>query len=313
MGKQLINLSRNEYENNILDLEKKYFNLIEQVVCSKAFIHDLKMMEKEISENYSKFEKIWDLKNKVKVPAERVVRHHLYTQMNEVIRGIFPSPVSSDFGIRTEDAVICVDVKTIDTKGNPGDLKDTCVEKNQTSFDNKKFPHISMPSNLNMIDDYKQLPVLTYIIKIVYTDNKYQFSLSRDKYPTIVLVNIPNGKLSRLFDFNIIANVKTYDYHKNEGDYAYIKIDSDKINDFEYIDIKCNEKGLVKIPNTKIYYESVTGSKWWLTTKNNIHYIMPVKGGSSVRYKNDILKERFDSKNNPWIGYKEWKIDNEKE
>lgn len=309
MGKQQTEIQRNDYENKILDLEKKYFSFIENIISSVDFLSDLKMMEKEIKENYSKFDKIWDLKNKVKVPAERVVRHHLYTQLNKEIKGIFPSPVSSDFGIRTNDAVICVDVKTIDTINNSGDLKETCVEKNQTSFVNSKYPHIPMPSNLNMIDDYKQLPVLTYIIKIVYTDNNYQFNLARTTHPTIVLVSIPNGKLSRLFDFNIVANVKTYDYYKNSGEFTYIAIEKDRRKDCEYVDAKCKERGLIKIPDTKLYYESISKTIWWLTSKDKKYYVMPLKGGSSVRYKNSILKERFDSQNQPWIGYKEWRIE----
>ena len=134
MGKQRIDIKCNDYEKNILNLEKKYFEIIYNIISHEDFFKDLALIEKEISDNYSKFDGLWNLKNKIKIPAERVVRHHLYVKMVERIKGIFPSPLSSDFGIRTDDAVVCIDIKTIDTNGNSGDLRETAVEKNQTSF-----------------------------------------------------------------------------------------------------------------------------------------------------------------------------------
>ena len=313
MAKQRVDVRRNDFENRVLDLEKKYFNIIKNIMMNNDFMRDLALIEKEISDNYTKFDELWNLKNKVKVPAERVVRHHLYVKMVDLIKGIFPSPLSSDFGIRTEDAVVCIDIKTIDTNGNDGDLKATSVEKNQTSFDNKNYPYISIPANLNSVDDYSRLPVLTYVVKIVYTDDGYSFRLCRDVYPSMVLTCIPNGKIAKLFDYNIVANCKTYDYYnvRNDGeDFAPIELTNEEKLDINLIDQKCISRGLTRLTEfTKpTYYDSKTRSIWWRTSFSNKPVVAPVKSGSSVRFSNNILKERFDSDNQPWEGYIEWNI-----
>jgi len=313
MGKQRIDIKCNDYEKNILNLEKKYFEIIYNIISHEDFFKDLALIEKEISDNYSKFDGLWNLKNKIKIPAERVVRHHLYVKMVERIKGIFPSPLSSDFGIRTDDAVVCIDIKTIDTNGNSGDLRETAVEKNQTSFDNKNYPYIHIPANLNAIDDYSRLPVLTYIVKIIYTDNGYSFKLSRSQYPSMVLVNIPNGKISQLFDYNIVANCKTYDYYneRNDGkDFAPIFLTEQEATNIEMLDAKCLSLGLIKINDfTKpTYYSAKTKTVWWKTSVANKPAIAAVKSGSSVRFSNEILKERYDANGKRWDGYVEWNI-----
>ena len=317
MAKQQYNIRRSEIENKILDLEKKYFDIIKNIITSAEFKNDLILIEKEISDNYTKFDELWNLKNKLKVPAERVVRHHLYIKMNNLIKGIFPSPLSSDFGVRTEDAVVCIDIKTIDTQGNSGDLKETCVEKNQNSFDNKNYPYIHIPANLNAFDDYSRLPVLTYIIKIIYTDTGYSFKLSRTEYPSLVLVCIPNGKISRLFDYNIVANCKTYDYYtvRNDGEnFEPIYLSDAEVINEQIINEKCQVRGLVRLSEFKkpTFYDSKTKTLWWKTSVSNKIAIAPVKSGASVRFSNEILKERYDSDNNKWEGYIEWNIPEQK-
>lgn len=71
MGLQQTDIMRNAYENNILNLEKKYFKLILEEIQSSDFKQDLLLIEKEIKDNYAEYRDIWDLKNKIKVPAER--------------------------------------------------------------------------------------------------------------------------------------------------------------------------------------------------------------------------------------------------
>lgn len=78
MAQQDKNMSRTAMQNTILDLEKKYFAKLETIFKSDTFIGDLLLIEKEIRENYPKFKDTWKLKNKIKVPAERVIRHHIY-------------------------------------------------------------------------------------------------------------------------------------------------------------------------------------------------------------------------------------------
>lgn len=317
MSQQSKSTNYSEKEKEILDLEKKYFGIILKILKSKDFSNDLQLIEKEISDNYTKFDRLWDLKNKVKVPAERVVRHHLYMEMQKrkLIKGIFPSPLSSDFGVRTEDAVVCVDIKTIDKHNNSGDLRAVAVEKNQTSFNNKNYPYIEIPHNMNEFDDYSRMPVLTYVVRIVYDDDKARFTLCRDKkWHTVALACIPNGKLSRLFGYNIVENCKTYDYFnpKTDGEqyepilYPKNNTDADKI-----VKNECLKRGLepITIDKKTVYYDPKTRVTWWKTSVDNQRCIRPVKGGSSVRFNTDSLKYRYDSNNNPWYGYDEWIIE----
>jgi hypothetical protein len=318
MGFQRTDIQRNAYENNILNLEKRYYELILEVIQSPDFKQDLLLIEKEIKDNYPEYRDIWDLKNKIKVPAERLTRHHIYIQWHNIIRGIYPSPVSSDLGIKTNDAVICIDLKTIDTHGNSGDISSTAVENNQTSFDNRNYPYIPTTSNLKSIDHYSRLPVLTYVIKIIYTDNGYSFNLSREDYPTIVVACIPNGEISKLFDYNIIENFKTYNYYsQRDGDYYIsIPIPAGLTNSEQdqYVENYCllesdRDYTKVQIGSKPAYLDLATRILWWKTSERNTKVIRPVKSGGSVRFSNEILKNRYDSSNRPWLGYKEFTLE----
>jgi hypothetical protein len=318
MSKQNTTIARNAYENNILNLEKKYYALILEVVQSTAFKNDLLLIEKEIKDNYPEYRDIWKIKNKIKVPAERLTRHHIYKQWHNIIKGIYPSPVSSDLGIKTDDAIICIDLKTLDTHSNSGDVSSTAVEKNQTSFDNGNYPYVPTESNLKSIDHYSSLPVLTYIVKIIYTDDNYSFKLSREHYPTIVATCIPNGEISKLFENNIIENFKTYDYYtKKDGDYYKPKpipdgLTSEREN--AYVEHYCLEESLndftkVDINGKPAFLDLSRRILWWKTSRSNSKVIGAVKSGGSVRFYNVILKERYDSDNNPWLGYQEFLLE----
>ena len=322
MSKQNVSMERIIYENKILKLEKEYYEKLLKVVKSDEFTNDLLMIEKEIRENYAEFRDIWDIKNKLKVPAERLTRHHVYKQWGDLIEGIYPSPVSSDIGIKTSDAVICIDLKTIDIDGNSGDIKSTAVESNQTSFNNKDYPYIKTLSNLKSIDHYSRLPVLTYIVKIIYNDDGYSFSLARhNKYPTLVTACIPNGEISKLFNYNIITNFKTYKYYSEKEGIYYKPIEIPKAitkeAEEEFIDNICiRERNFSKIQikassrgKKTAYFDASKQTLWWRTTINRKKVVAAIKCGGTARFSNQILEERYDDKNNRWIGYTEFKIE----
>ena len=318
MGKQNVSIPRNSYENTILDMEHKYFDLILKVVQSEEFKKDLLLIEKEIKDNYQEYRNTWALKNKIKVPTERLFRHHIYIQWHKLIKGIYPSPVSSDVGIKTDDAIICIDLKTLDTIGNSNDIFSTTVERNQTSFNNRKYPYITTLSNLKAIDHYSGVPVLTYIVKIIYTDNSYSFKLCRQDYPTIIVTCIPNGEISKLFDYNIIENFKTYDYY-SERDGEYYKpvlippgLNNHQVNEYvrNYCLIESDRNYVETMINSKpAYLDIATRVLWWKTSDKKIKMIRAVKCGSSIRFSNAILKERYDSSNNNWDGYVNFILD----
>lgn len=319
MPKQDISIRRTDMQNKILELEKKYFSKLEEVFTNEKFLHDLLFMEKEIRENYPKFASTWNLKNKFKVPAERIVRHYVYILLNDIIKKVYPSPISSDLGIQTNDCVLCIDVKTVDTVGNKVDIGSTQVEPNQISFKNTRHKYIQTSSNLDSIDHYSRVPVLTYVIKFIYTDDDYSFKLSRGPKPSMVLACIPNGELSELFGNDIIKNFKTYDYHNATEDAHFTSIPipkeyKNKKSREKYVEDYCLNKGFSKIRvegNKPAYYDSEYNCIWWLTSEHKKPVIRAVKSGSSTRLFNDILKERYDSHNNLWCGYKELPIPEE--
>lgn len=316
MGHQDNSIKRSEFEDRILDLEKKYFNKLKKVFESEGFINDLLLIEKEIREKYDEYQSVWDLKNKLKIPAERLVRHHIYMGMFNEITGIYPSPVSPDIGVKmNNEAIICVDIKTLDTEGNSVDISSTSVEPNQVSFDNKNYPYIKTVSNLKSLDHYSRLPVLTYIIKIIYSDDKHSFKLSRISKPSLVLTCIPNGEVSKLFDYNIIHNFKTYSYYSEKDDIAFKEMyipDRIRKEDYDvYIENKCvGELKFTKVDlDGKVaYYDHKKQALWWKTSSAKKPCIRAVKSGSTARLINDVLKKRLDSSSNPWDGYIEMMI-----
>lgn len=324
MSKQNISINRSQMQNKILDLEQKYFNILRKVFESDKFKEDLLIIEKEIRENYPKFKDTWNLKNKLKVPAERLVRHHVYTQLHEIITGIYPSPISSDMGIMTEECVLCIDVKTVDTIGNAVDINSTQVEPNQISFLNTNHDYISTVSNLESIDHYSRRPVLTYVVKIIYTDDNYSFKLSRENKPTLVLACIPNGELSKLFDNDIIKNFKTYNYYTEQDrpEFAVHYIPNeyrDKEQQKNYVYNYCvKERHFQHLTidtdkqSKDAYFDAAHRVIWWLTSHQNKPAIKAVKSGSTARLDNDVLKERYNSNNMEWIGYIERTIHEEK-
>ena len=306
------NVHRNKFMDKILEKEKVYFEEIEKVISSPEFVNDLLMIEKEIREKYREYKDIWKLKNKIKIPAERLVTHYIYMHFFERIKGIYPAAVSSDIGIKMDDIILSVDIKTIDTEGNKGDIRSTSVEKNQTSFSNSGYNYISTQSNLKSIDHYSDLPVLTSVVKIIYSDDGYSFKLSRDKYPTLVLACIPNGELSNLFGFNIIDNFKTYDYYGGSDGEYYKEIPipgeySAKNEIEEFVRKVCVEEKKyteVSIEGKIAYYDPAKQTTWWKTENNRKNVIRAVKSGSTARFNNIIIRDRLDSYGISWTGYK---------
>lgn len=142
MSKQEKSIKLTPAQQEILDIEKDYFDKLDKIISSPVFQDDLRSIEEEIQLNYTKLASTWNLKNKLKVAAERLIRHHVYKSLMSEIVGIYESPISSDLGIVFKNCVLCIDSKTLDTKGNAQDIRYTSVEPNQTSFDNSNHPYI---------------------------------------------------------------------------------------------------------------------------------------------------------------------------
>lgn len=320
MPRQDITIATTTDQRDLLDLEKNYFAKLQTIIASPDFQNDLRSIENEIKLNYAKLASTWNVKNKIKVAAERLVRHHVYKNLMPDIRGIYESPLSSDLGIEFDDCVLCVDCKTLDTKGNPTDISYTSVEPNQTSFDNSNHPYIKTASNLEVRARVSRLPVLTFIIKIIYRDDNVHFDISRTTgvggKPSLVLACIPNGELSNLFGKDLIKNFKTYKYYTaTDGpQYAPIRIPSTTTNGKVWTETYCLGQGYAKIPipqtrGTKdVFFDAAHNCYWTYTSENNTKMIRAIRRGDSMRLGNTELKDRFDSTNTPWAGYIEMDI-----
>ena len=227
MSKQNTKYTRTQPQNKILDLENKYLEILDNLFTSERFISDLKKIEEDTQEYYDLLDEVWGKKNKIKEASERLVRHHLYTNFKGTDK-FYPFPISCDIAIETEDAILNVDVKTIDKIGNGGELTTTQFEHNQTSFINKPvlsahpFPGFKVKSNLQSIDPRTQKPVITFLVKIGYSDDGHgTFRLiNEERKPSLVLTCLPNGALSNLFDNDLFSSFKDYIYYDaHDGEY----------------------------------------------------------------------------------------------
>lgn len=313
-----------EDQKSILNLEKKYFEEIWNICTSDEFKKDLKEIETYISKNYYLLSKTWNLKNKIKIPAERLLRYHVYTKLKDKIQGIYPSAISGDMGFVMKDAIISLDAKTIDMKGNRGDYKYLQFENNQSSFKNKPldsclstgYKGVLVDTYLPTYDEYKgkKLPVLTYFLSINYIDNGKSFELNRDcTIGTIALKNLPNGELSDLFERDIVSNFKTYTYYKEKEGYKPIEIGKFRSLSKELF-YKLTEnkvdRNWKKIDGRRKhgYYCAKDDVGWFPVSRKKenetVYFLEAIKCGNTARVENEIIECRFDSDDNLWMGYR---------
>ena len=217
--------------------------------------------------------------------------------------------------------------------GNSGDIKYLQFEINQSSFRNNGLDNcrqvgysgVSVDTYLRTFDIYndKQLPVLTYFLSINYIDDKKSFKINTAKDSgSIVLKCLPNGELSELFDNDIVLNFKTYTYYTKKDGYEPIEIgkyDSIKnyLSDERFYDLandKINKSWKkIKGRTKQGYYCSEKEVAWFPvkrgnTKQNSKYFLEAVKGGNTARVENETIKDRFDSNNNKWLGYKTFTV-----
>ncbi len=213
-------------QEDILDLEKKYFQLFYDLFTNDEFRCDLLKIENYLSapQNYRRIKDLYDKKNIIDVGLERLIRKHIYSSQEylEMI-DIYPSPVSADIAFQTNEAIINLDSKTIDSKGNRTDWNQLQFEKNQSSFKNK-FPgksefYAGCDVKCSLPVEEGNKPLLTYFLSLKYTDDGNCFQIFRDnKSSNMHLTVLPNGHLSSLFGKDLIINCKNYNYKKDNAD-----------------------------------------------------------------------------------------------
>lgn len=325
MSKQNIEYERTKIQNQILDLEEKYMHIIEEIVTSPVFLADLRHIEEETQEYYELLQEVWGKKNKIKEASERLLRHHMYTSFPNATK-FYASPISCDIALELEDIILNIDVKTIDKVGNKGELSSTQFEHNQTSFLNNpvlsagSFPGFKVKSNLQAIDSKTKKPLLTYLVKIGYSDDgKGIFKLiNEDEQPSIVVTCLPNGVLSNLFGNDLFLNFKDYVYFDaHDGIYykpKYItSLDefrnlstTNKFSRIEQVtDIPRNWERIES--KTKVgYYDNENSKVWYVVPKKSGKhwdiFLQCVKYGNTARFNDEWLEKRYNSKNEEWCG-----------
>lgn len=334
----ILNASEKAKIGSVLDLEKNYFNILWELFTSDAFTNDLKVIEGEIQKQYAFLQGTWELKNKLKVPAERITRQYVYRNLSHLVTHIYPSAVSSDIAFITKDAVINIDVKTLDKVGNRGDIPNLQFENNQSSFNNKnldvdsRYPNSGVKVECLLPKEYAYgnepaKPMLTFFFTIVYQDNGHSFSLCRDTdLQTIYLKCLPNGLTSVLFDFDIVDNFKTYTYlEKKHGfDPVYLTDNVDELDGKVREFVRNNPNYVLIQGRTKLgaYCDqqvhpkyNINGVSWFPVSRQDkvnkkIHhfYLEAVYKGNTSRMNNDKLISRYDSTDTEWTGLKKYKL-----
>lgn len=328
---------RNEI-GHVLDLEKHYFNVLWNLFTSNEFINDLKVIEQEIQRQYTFLSVVWEEKNKLKVPAERLVRQYVYKNLAHLVRHIYPSPVSSDVAFITDDAIINIDIKTLDNVGNRGDIFNLQFESNQSSFKNhnldedETIPNSGVKVECLLPAKYSynhgpELPMLTFFFVVVYNDNGRSFQLYRgDDLKTIYLKCLPNGVISKLFDNDIVSNFKTYKYLESKHGFTPVFLTDDvnnvpdKVREF----VRSNPQFRLINGRTKLgAYNSTqvhpkyhtNGVSWFPVSRQDkrdktIHhyYLEAVDRGHTNRMSNETLIVRYDSHDIKWDGLKKYKV-----
>lgn len=292
----------------IKDLEKKYMDKIWNVISSKEFIDNLKLIEKYIIKNYQFLHENWDEKNKIKVGVERLIRFHIYKNFNVV--NIYPSPISSDMAVELDDVLLNIDAKTIDMVGNPGDDSAIHFQKNQITFNNEpffkqkingfQFSGISFPARLESFHNEK--PVLTFFATINYFDNAKTgtFKLSH-----LSVCCVPHDLIVKEdYSNRIISNFKTHEYVNKVKAMTMgnVYMPKSKIDD-KWIPFSIKGSGSIDAYlDTELDHPVIPNCKAvWKKIGDN--YSILTYGGSARIDKRNILN-RKDSKNQNWIGYR---------
>lgn len=334
-----LSVEQKEKIGSVLDLEKKYFNILWDLFTSDAFINDLKIIEQEIQKQYSFLQNTWELKNKLKVPAERLTRQYVYRNLSNLVKHIYPSAVSSDIAFITEEAVINIDVKTLDKVGNRGDISNLQFENNQSSFENKnldvdnRYPNSGVKVECLLPKEYSYgdepaKPMLTFFFTIVYQDNGSSFSLCRDNdLQTIHLKCLPNGFTSILFDCDIVDNFKTYTYLEKKHGFepVYLTDNSNNVEEKVREFVRLNSNYVLIQGRTKLgaYCEqqvhpkyNINGVSWFPVSRQDkankrIHhyYLEAVYKGNTSRLSNEKLINRYDSEDRPWKGLEKYSLE----
>lgn len=265
----------------VLDLEKKYFEILYKIFSSIQFQDELKSLINDINRRWERIYTHWGKENVVDLAVERHINYMVYNHklLKGKIQTIYPSVISSDTAFVTSDAVINIDSKTVNVAGNPRDWTRQNVGCNQTSFDNKmNFYAPDKKINVQIgaflaSENHHGKPVLSYFLSTLFHSDKQK-------------------KMDSWYDDSKHSSKPYNKKNKNKS----------RVNELFLNNIK-----FACMPNAKVSslynYDIVSGVKGYVPPN-----VPNPSSTASVRVQFESLKNRFDSKGRSWDGVKEWKI-----
>lgn len=189
--------------SEIQDLEKKYF----KILCD-LFDRNLGDIITQIYTQESIITPSTTAKsNTIEHSVENIVEGIIFSQLGWKVCSL---PVSSDSCFEVGDAIINIDAKSIkDTDGDATGHK-VNLQQSQTSYSNGKVIQFTgrghtrtWEPKLKLYENHKifgEIPNLTYIFKVIYSDT----NLVEELY----LISIPHGQLYNIFTDKILQKGK---------------------------------------------------------------------------------------------------------
>lgn len=115
------NLELTYIQETILGLQQHYFNLINNILTSQNFFNNLINLENRLNTNYNDIHDNYNVTNIVSLADQRLVNYHIIHSLHNIITNSYASPISSYIAFETNNAIINIDIKTINihTKANP--------------------------------------------------------------------------------------------------------------------------------------------------------------------------------------------------
>ena len=210
--------------NQIIALEKKYQEKLNNLITSDLFISDLRKIETEIKQSYSLLKNTFKIKQKFIAALERILSIRIPQMLN--FEEIFPLSISSDVALMNDEVVLWVDAKSYDRHGNAGDEENIVLginqltavlshkkkEINSISGDDFIFPGFNIhPEILKGFPEaiYKGRPVLSFIVSLWCYDDGNDVDLKK-----IEVTCIPHFLVYKYsYEKEILANTKSYEYY----------------------------------------------------------------------------------------------------
>ncbi|MDA9845845.1 hypothetical protein N9C79_02625 [Acidimicrobiia bacterium] len=317
----------------VLELEKSYQEKIWKILNKKS-LNDLKNAEELLNKDYFEINEIYQITNKVKVLFERITRHHIYINSEDIgIIKTYTSPISSDIAFETHDALIFIDMKTISITGNRNDLKKIEFLPNQITFknipmysgtkiaesgnsiyfDGVVFPHNETNmTRKGMFSNSVLKPILTYFLTLHYYDDGEKIIITQkigdedNENKEFSLACMPNYITAEYFWKNdIISDFKTYVYLDTKGLEnkfpKYKKKTLKEIENLEKIKLTSKSQKYIYIDTSLKNPIYDINQNLWHKKKMTDPSFYALLSGQSAR----ILKDKLVSNSNEWRFSKE--------